>query len=253
MIELSKGFSLFVFESVERTKEMPQHEEELNGNINAYRDSQEQSVYAFRREPSYFEIPTKEFQQLSKSPETQVHEIPTKDVDSVVPPVVQSHASFTIEFDDGTPGKIKIKDHVTKFSLRQRRPFSKEPAHTEMISAESKVADWLVQNDPSLMRRQSPGDDVYSTKSDLPVHVRTLKGELLFCKHTMLLVSFHLKEKKYCCPLKENCINFSQPKIYKARSTFSSLLISLHLVQQVSLMPHVMLALRFSKLVPALL
>ncbi|XP_062433093.1 centrosomal protein of 170 kDa protein B isoform X1 [Rhea pennata] len=160
----------------ERSKEITQHEEELNGNISAYRDSQEQSVFAFRREPSYFEIPTKEFQQPSKSPETQVHEIPTKDVDAVVPPVVQSHASFTIEFDDGTPGKIKIKDHVTKFSLRQRRPFSKEPAHTEVMSAESKVADWLVQNDPSLMRRQSPGEDVYSTKSDLPVHVRTLKG-----------------------------------------------------------------------------
>ncbi|NXC45862.1 C170B protein, partial [Penelope pileata] len=160
----------------ERSKEMTQHEEELNGNISAYRDSQEQSVFAFRREPSYFEIPTKEFQQPSKSPETQVHEIPTKDIDAVVAPVVQSHASFTIEFDDGTPGKIKIKDHVTKFSLRQRRPYSKEPAHTEVMSAESKVADWLVQNDPSLMRRQSPGEDVYSTKSDLPVHVKTLKG-----------------------------------------------------------------------------
>ncbi|KAM6070021.1 centrosomal protein of 170 kDa protein B isoform 5-T5 [Theristicus caerulescens] len=160
----------------ERSKEITQHEEELNGNISAYRDAQEQSVFAFRREPSYFEIPTKEFQQPSKSPETQVHEIPTKDVDAIVAPVVQSHASFTIEFDDGTPGKIKIKDHVTKFSLRQRRPYSKEPAHTEVMSAESKVADWLVQNDPSLMRRQSPGDDVYSTKSDLPVHVRTLKG-----------------------------------------------------------------------------
>ncbi|XP_076201693.1 centrosomal protein of 170 kDa protein B isoform X2 [Aptenodytes patagonicus] len=160
----------------ERSKEITQHEEELNGNISAYRDAQEQSVFAFRREPSYFEIPTKEFQQPSKSPETQVHEIPTKDVDAVVAPVVQSHASFTIEFDDGTPGKIKIKDHVTKFSLRQRRPYSKEPAHTEVMSAESKVADWLVHNDPSLMRRQSPGDDVYSTKSDLPVHVRTLKG-----------------------------------------------------------------------------
>ncbi|NWQ78106.1 C170B protein, partial [Columbina picui] len=159
----------------ERSKEINQHEE-LNGNISAYRDGQEQSVFAFRREPSYFEIPTKEFQQPSKSPETQVHEIPTKDVDAVVTPVVQSHASFTIEFDDGTPGKIKIKDHVTKFSLRQRRPYSKEPAHTEVMSAESKVADWLVQNDPSLMRRQSPGEDVYSTKSDLPVHVRTLKG-----------------------------------------------------------------------------
>ncbi|NXQ73925.1 C170B protein, partial [Quiscalus mexicanus] len=160
----------------ERSKEITQHEEELNGNISTYRDAQEQSVFAFRREPSYFEIPTKEFQQPSKSPETQVHEIPTKDVDAVVAPVVQSHASFTIEFDDGTPGKIKIKDHVTKFSLRQRRPYSKEPAPTEVMSAESKVADWLVQNDPSLMRRQSAGDDVYSTKSDLPVHVRTLKG-----------------------------------------------------------------------------
>ncbi|XP_065605389.1 centrosomal protein of 170 kDa protein B isoform X8 [Cyrtonyx montezumae] len=160
----------------ERSKEMTQHEEELNGNISAYRDPQEQSVFAFRREPSYFEIPTKEFQQPSKSPETQVHEIPTKDIDATVAPVVQSHASFTIEFDDGTPGKIKIKDHVTKFSLRQRRPYSKEPAHGEVMSAESKVADWLVQNDPSLIRRQSPGDDVYSTKSDLPVHVRTLKG-----------------------------------------------------------------------------
>ncbi|XP_065539966.1 centrosomal protein of 170 kDa protein B isoform X8 [Lathamus discolor] len=160
----------------ERPKEITQHEEELNGNISAYRDAQEQSVFAFRREPSYFEIPTKEFQQPSKSQETQVHEIPTKDIDALVAPVVQSHASFTIEFDDGTPGKIKIKDHVTKFSLRQRRPYSKEPAHTEVMSAESKVADWLVQNDPSLMRRQSPSDDVYSTKSDLPVHVRTLKG-----------------------------------------------------------------------------
>ncbi|NXP09973.1 C170B protein, partial [Thinocorus orbignyianus] len=160
----------------ERSKEITQHEEELNGNISAYRETQEQSVFGFRREPSYFEIPTKEFQQPSKSPEAQVHEIPTKDVDAVVAPVVQSHASFTIEFDDGTPGKIKIKDHVTKFSLRQRRPYSKEPAHTEVMSAESKVADWLVQNDPSLMRRQSSGDDVYSTKSDLPVHVRTLKG-----------------------------------------------------------------------------
>lgn len=112
-----------------------------------------------------------------KSPEAQVHEIPTKDVDTAVPPVVQSHASFTIEFDDCTPGKIKIKDHVTKFSLRQRRNLGKDAGHVETISAESKVADWLVQNDPSLMRRQSPGDDVYSTKSDLPVHVRTLKGK----------------------------------------------------------------------------
>ncbi|XP_063146474.1 centrosomal protein of 170 kDa protein B isoform X1 [Candoia aspera] len=160
----------------ERTKDLGQHEEEINGNITGYRDSQGESVYAFRREPSYFEIPTKEFHQPVKSPEVQVHEIPTKDVDVAVLPVVQSHASFTIEFDDCTPGKMKIKDHVTKFSLRQRRNLSKEAGHVEIISAESKVADWLVHNDPSLIRRQSPGDDVYSTKSDLPIHVKTLKG-----------------------------------------------------------------------------
>ncbi|XP_029453940.1 centrosomal protein of 170 kDa protein B isoform X2 [Rhinatrema bivittatum] len=159
----------------ERTKEMTHHDE-INGNITGYRDSQEQSVYSFRREPSYFEIPTKEFQQPPKSSEAQVHEIPTKDTDTATPPVMQSHASFTIEFDDCRPGKIKIKDHVTKFSLRQRRPMGKDPGTTEMISAESKVADWLVQNDPSLMRRPSPHEDMYSTKSDLPVHIRTLKG-----------------------------------------------------------------------------
>ncbi|MEE6493892.1 hypothetical protein FKM82_016961 [Ascaphus truei] len=157
----------------ERSKD--QHEEELNGNI-VYRDSQDQSVYSFRREPSYFEIPTKDFQQPAKPTETQLHEIPTKDTDTITAPVVQSHASFTIEFDDCRPGKIKIKDHVTKFSMRQKKLFGKESCPTETVSAESKVADWLVQNDPSLMRRPSPGEDVYSTKSDLPVHNRTLKG-----------------------------------------------------------------------------
>ncbi|XP_013911827.1 PREDICTED: centrosomal protein of 170 kDa protein B isoform X3 [Thamnophis sirtalis] len=160
----------------EKTKDLVQHEEEINGNISGYRESQGETVYAFRREPSYFEIPTKEFHQPVKTPEVQVHEIPTKDVDVAVIPVVQSHASFTIEFDDCTPGKMKIKDHVTKFSLRQRRNLSKDAGHVEVISAENKVADWLVHNDPSLIRRQSPGDDVYSTKSDLPVHVKTLKG-----------------------------------------------------------------------------
>ncbi|KAM4662687.1 centrosomal protein of 170 kDa protein B-like isoform 2-T2 [Discoglossus pictus] len=160
----------------ERSKEIPQHEEEMNGNV-GYRDSQDQSVYSFRREPSYFEIPTKDFQQPPKPPtETQLHEIPTKDTDTATPPAVQSHASFTIEFDDCRPGKIKIKDHVTKFSMRQRRAVGKESGPTEMVSAESKVADWLVQNDPILMRRQPPGEDVYSTKSDLPIHNRTLKG-----------------------------------------------------------------------------
>ncbi|KAM3918516.1 centrosomal protein of 170 kDa protein B-like isoform 1-T1 [Leptodactylus fuscus] len=156
----------------DRSKE---HEEEMNGN-SGYRDSADQSLYSFRREPSYFEIPTKDFQQPAKSPEAQLHEIPTKDTDTITPPVVQSHASFTIEFDDCRPGRIKIKDHVTKFSMRQRRTGGKETAPNEMMSVENKVADWLVQNDPSLIRRPSPGEDVYSTKSDLPIHNRNLKG-----------------------------------------------------------------------------
>ncbi|XP_066464256.1 centrosomal protein of 170 kDa protein B isoform X2 [Eleutherodactylus coqui] len=159
----------------DRPKEMSQHEEEINGNM-GYRDSADQSLYSFRREPSYFEIPTKDFQQPTKSPEAQVHEIPTKDTDTATPPVMQSHASFTIEFDDCRPGRIKIKDHVTKFSLRQRKTGGKDTAPNEMISVENKVADWLVQNDPSLIRRPSPVEDVYSTKSDLPIHNRTLKG-----------------------------------------------------------------------------
>ncbi|KAG8561247.1 hypothetical protein GDO81_015304 [Engystomops pustulosus] len=161
--------------NLDRAKEMSQHEEEMNGSL-GYRDSADQSLYSFRREPSYFEIPTKDFQQPAKTPEAQVHEIPTKDTDTVTPPVVQSHASFTIEFDDCRPGRIKIKDHVTKFSMRQRTAGRKETAPNEMMSAENKVADWLVHNDPSLIRRPTPAEDVYSTKSDLPIHNRILKG-----------------------------------------------------------------------------
>ncbi|CAJ0949251.1 unnamed protein product [Ranitomeya imitator] len=161
----------------DRPKELSQHEEEMNDSL-GYRDPTDQSLYSFRREPSYFEIPTKDFQQPAKSPETQVHEIPTKDTDTITPPVMQSHASFTIEFDDCRPGRIKIKDHVTKFSMRQRKAGGKEMGPNEMISVENKVADWLVQNDPSLIRRPSPGEDVYSTKSDLPIHNRILKDSI---------------------------------------------------------------------------
>ncbi|KAG7466352.1 hypothetical protein MATL_G00163720 [Megalops atlanticus] len=170
----------------ENLKDSSRHGPEINGSISDYRDTQGKSIYGYRREPSYFEIPTKEFQLHSKSPETEVHEIPTKDTDAPppptptlpTPPVVQSHASFTIEFDDCTPGKIKIKDHVTKFSFRQRKLPGKEMATTptEVMSAESKVADWLAQSDVSMIRRKAPCEDVYSTKSDLPMHIKTLKG-----------------------------------------------------------------------------
>uniref|UniRef100_A0A3P9HTM0 Centrosomal protein 170B n=1 Tax=Oryzias latipes TaxID=8090 RepID=A0A3P9HTM0_ORYLA len=141
------------------------------------------------REPSYFEIPTKDFQH-PKSMGVELHEIPTKDTDTLLtlpstpsptPPVVQSHASFTIEFDDCTPGKIKIKDHVTKFSTRQRRQQASltknsiTPAPAEMMSAENKVADWLVHSDVSMIKKIAPSEDVYSTKSDLAVNIKMLK------------------------------------------------------------------------------
>ncbi|XP_051731907.1 centrosomal protein of 170 kDa protein B isoform X3 [Ctenopharyngodon idella] len=167
----------------EITKEAPTAEDEFNVSVQEIRDSQAKSTYLYHREPSYFEIPTKEFHMHPKSPETDLIDIPTKDTNVPListPPVVQSHASFTIEFDDCMPGKIKIKDHVTKFSSRQRS--KQQPSNslvatpTEVLSAESKVADWLVQSDVSMMCRRSPCEDVYSTKSDLAMHIRTLKG-----------------------------------------------------------------------------
>uniref|UniRef100_A0A3B5MXQ5 CEP170 C-terminal domain-containing protein n=1 Tax=Xiphophorus couchianus TaxID=32473 RepID=A0A3B5MXQ5_9TELE len=155
----------------------------------ALSDSQPKTVFpSYHREPSYFEIPTKDFQH-QKTSEAELHEIPTKDTDAPnapptpTPPVVQSHASFTIEFDDCMPGKIKIKDHVTKFSTRQRKgqaPPAKTAATAtpaEMMSAQSKVADWLVHSDVSMMRRHPPCEDVYSTKSDLAMNIKTLKGQ----------------------------------------------------------------------------
>lgn len=153
-------------------------------------DSQVKSILSYRREPSYFEIPTKESQpRPGKKNESQVHEVPTKDTSdaaeralgTATPPVVQSHASFTIEFDDCTPGKMKIKDHVTKFSFRQPRKLpcadaTAAAAPTEVMSAESKVADWLVQSNASMMRRRSHGEDEHSTSSD-PTLLKINKGE----------------------------------------------------------------------------
>lgn len=167
----------------ERPKELTQQDGELAGTMAGFRATAEPPSYSFRREPSYFEIPTKEAPP-PRPPEALTQEAPTKDVELDVggtAPVVQSHASFTIEFDDCSPGKVKIKDHVTKFSMRQRRPPSKEATPVEAVSAETKVADWLVQNDPSLLCRAGPGDDRHSTKSDLPVHTRTLKGKCWAC------------------------------------------------------------------------
>lgn len=157
---------------------------EVNGSLQEFRDGQSKSTFLYHREPSYFEIPTKEVQSHSTFTEMELNDIPTKDTDALpksTVPVYQSHASFTIEFDECTPGKIKIKDHVTKFSSRQRSKQSSakvtSAAPTEVQSPESKVADWLVQSDVGMMSSRRPtSDDVYSTKSDLAMHIRTLKG-----------------------------------------------------------------------------
>ncbi|GAA6085530.1 centrosomal protein of 170 kDa protein B isoform X2 [Tachysurus ichikawai] len=159
-------------------------EAEVNGCLQEFHDIQSKSTFLYHREPSYFEIPTKEIQTHSTFAEMELNDIPTKDTDALpksTPPVYQSHASFTIEFDECTPGKIKIKDHVTKFSSRQRSKQSSakvsSAAPTEVQSPESKVADWLVQSDVGMMSSRRPtSDDVYSTKSDLAMHIRTLKG-----------------------------------------------------------------------------
>ncbi|MEQ2220737.1 hypothetical protein ILYODFUR_008502, partial [Ilyodon furcidens] len=86
-------------------------------------DTQVKSTFSYHREPSYFEIPTKEFQQKpAKSPGSHVHE----------------HKQTSPE-TPSTP--------------------------TEVISAESKVADWLVQSNASMIRRKSQGENIYSTNS----------------------------------------------------------------------------------------
>ncbi|XP_042735752.1 centrosomal protein of 170 kDa isoform X4 [Lagopus leucura] len=166
------------------------HETAASGCSTDAKQAEEQSAAAseelhpFCREPSYFEIPTKEFQQTSQVAESAIHEIPTKDTQSSHA-ASAGHASFTIEFDDNTPGKVTIKDHVTKFTSEQRHK-SKKPSsssgqdlpglQTVMMAAESKVADWLAQNNPPRMIWDPTEEDSKSIKSDVPVYLKRLKG-----------------------------------------------------------------------------
>ncbi|XP_077055720.1 centrosomal protein of 170 kDa protein B-like isoform X12 [Siphateles boraxobius] len=150
---------------------------EVSASPDEFLDGQGKSGYAFRKEPSYFEIPTKEIHPKPKTSSLEVQEIPTKDTDHkppCTPPVVQGHASFTIEFDDQTPGKIKIKDQVTKLSVRQRRIPTKESIArlTQVMSAENKVADWLVQSDATMLRSldEPSGSTELSNKSFKDAH-----------------------------------------------------------------------------------
>ncbi|XP_008847394.1 centrosomal protein of 170 kDa isoform X8 [Nannospalax galili] len=143
----------------------------------------EEVLFPFCREPSYFEIPTKEFQQPSQIAESTIHEIPTKDTPSSHT-AGAGHASFTIEFDDSTPGKVTIRDHVTKFTSDQRHKSKKSSPGTQdlpgiqtgMMAPENKVADWLAQNNPPQMVWERTEEDSKSIKSDVPVYLKRLKG-----------------------------------------------------------------------------
>ncbi|XP_068920573.1 centrosomal protein of 170 kDa isoform X4 [Petaurus breviceps papuanus] len=144
----------------------------------------EEMLYPFCREPSYFEIPTKEFQQPSQITESTIHEIPTKDIQSSHA-AGAGHASFTIEFDDNAPGKVTIRDHVTKFTPDQRHKSKKSSPsgaqdlpgiQTGMMAPENKVADWLAQNNPPRMIWEGTEEDSKSIKSDVPVYLKRLKG-----------------------------------------------------------------------------
>ncbi|XP_028845212.1 centrosomal protein of 170 kDa isoform X2 [Denticeps clupeoides] len=146
--------------------------------------SKENGLGPLSSESTYMELPSKEGQMANSS----IHEIPTKDTEgetTAAGTAAQGHASFTIEFDSTSPGKVTIKDHVSKFSADQRpRPKKSGQAggkdlsnlQAAMIASESKVADWLAQNDPTLVRRVSTEEDSRSIKSDVPVHLKRLKG-----------------------------------------------------------------------------
>lgn len=91
------------------------------------------------------------------------------------------HASFTIEFDSGAAGKASAKAAKVgpETKPRPKRPVGEElsPLQTAMVAAEVKVADWLAQNElPLALKDAVAEEDGESVKSDVPVHLRSLKG-----------------------------------------------------------------------------
>lgn len=139
----------------------------------------EENANSIIREPSYFEIPCKEGENGTYELSADPHCSST------------GHASFTIEFDEASPGKVTIKDHITKFSdhrQKSKKTLSageKELAglHTDMIAAQSKVADWLAQNNPPRLLKEAAEEDSKSIKSDVPVYLKRLQGNEYFFRY----------------------------------------------------------------------
>ncbi|KAM9314791.1 centrosomal protein of 170 kDa [Pholidichthys leucotaenia] len=127
------------------------------------------------QEPSYFEIPSKDSLSASKGSGEQ-------EAAAAAEPI-HGHASFTIEFDPGASSKGTVKDRVAKVGPetkpRPKRAVGEElsPLQTAMVAAEVKVADWLAQNElPLALKEMATEEDGESVKSDVPVHLRSLKG-----------------------------------------------------------------------------
>ncbi|KAI3352844.1 hypothetical protein L3Q82_019419 [Scortum barcoo] len=135
---------------------------------------------ASNQEPSYFEIPTKDSHSAGKVS----GEAPTREQEAGAAENTHGHASFTIEFDPGATGKVTVKDRVGKVGPetrpRPKRAVGEElsPLQTAMVAAEVKVADWLAQNElPLALKDAVAEDDGESVKSDVPVQLKSLKGE----------------------------------------------------------------------------
>uniref|UniRef100_A0A8C4QT60 Centrosomal protein 170Aa n=1 Tax=Eptatretus burgeri TaxID=7764 RepID=A0A8C4QT60_EPTBU len=113
-----------------------------------------------RREPSYFEIPTKDLQvpvaeEVSAGETTDRNELPTKDPgtnqkelnnkESLAHATSIPGQAFTIEFDERIPGKVTMRDHVPA-SSGTGRLLRKEHTVAGSQSAQSRVAEWLSQS-----------------------------------------------------------------------------------------------------------
>ncbi|XP_047207392.1 centrosomal protein of 170 kDa isoform X2 [Girardinichthys multiradiatus] len=176
------------FKQETKSSSSKKHEGSISESKEARRGekAKEESLHASPAlDSSYFEIPTKEGHMASNG----IHEIPTKDTEDSPTQnhtaAAQGHASFTIEFDNTSPGKVTIKDHVSKYTPDHHRSRTKKGTagskdlttlQAAMMASESKVADWLAHNDPTLVRSESTEDDSKTIKSDIPVHLKRLKG-----------------------------------------------------------------------------
>ncbi|XP_067115953.1 centrosomal protein of 170 kDa [Osmerus mordax] len=141
-------------------------------------EAQENGLGASSQEPSYFEIPSKD--------SLAAEETPSKDTEAGAAPGSNSALApeaFTIQFDSAASSKVTAKDRTGKMAPDQR-PRPKRGAGEElsalqsaMVAAEVKVADWLAQNElPIGYKEPVAEDDGESVKSDVPVHLRSLKG-----------------------------------------------------------------------------